>query len=286
MPDAAVVTVLDNPNGVQPTGQLRLGADHRRLHRSPAASQSETGGDIRRDLRRQQHAVRRRRRAGHPGRRHLRPRQRAQPADHRQRDRGQQRLLRRRHPHRHAVRRQQRATPAPSSRATRSASNGGTNLAGGIGIFDDSDGYQVVDNAICGNFSGEYGGAVSAFGYQGNPGRQHARWSAPSAATGSGSTGPTTRAAASWSPASCQPTRRSSRRAAARSPSSTTSIAGQPGQRRRRRHPAADDERLAHLRGRNQETSDPHRQQHHREQRLGPRGWRHRPRRRGLRATS
>jgi hypothetical protein len=47
-------------------------------------------------------------------------------------------------------------------------SNGGMNLAGGIGIFDDSDGYQVVDNAICGNYSGEYGGAVSAFGYQGN----------------------------------------------------------------------------------------------------------------------
>ncbi len=44
--------------------------------------------------------------------------------------------------------------------------NGGTNLAGGIGLFKGSDGYQVTDNAICGNFSAEYGGAISAFGYQ------------------------------------------------------------------------------------------------------------------------
>ncbi|GAB3589685.1 hypothetical protein GCM10027446_02760 [Angustibacter peucedani] len=44
--------------------------------------------------------------------------------------------------------------------------NGGTNLAGGIGIFDGSDGYQVDGNAICGNFSAEYGGAMTAYGYQ------------------------------------------------------------------------------------------------------------------------
>ncbi|MCU1677460.1 MAG: pectin lyase-like protein [Frankiales bacterium] len=44
--------------------------------------------------------------------------------------------------------------------------NGGTNLAGGIGLFAGSDGYNVSDNAICGNFSAEYGGAISAFGYQ------------------------------------------------------------------------------------------------------------------------
>ncbi len=48
--------------------------------------------------------------------------------------------------------------------------NGGTNLAGGVGIFAGSTGYAVNDNAICGNFSAEYGGAVSAFGYQGNAG--------------------------------------------------------------------------------------------------------------------
>ncbi|MDT7545382.1 MAG: large repetitive protein [Actinomycetota bacterium] len=44
--------------------------------------------------------------------------------------------------------------------------NGGTNLAGGIGLFAGSDGYKVTNNAICGNFSAEYGGAISAFGYQ------------------------------------------------------------------------------------------------------------------------
>jgi hypothetical protein len=44
--------------------------------------------------------------------------------------------------------------------------NGGTNLAGGIGLFAGSDGYNVSYNAICGNFSAEYGGAITAFGYQ------------------------------------------------------------------------------------------------------------------------
>ena len=44
--------------------------------------------------------------------------------------------------------------------------NGGTNLAGGIGLFTGSDGYKVQHNAICGNFSAEYGGAMTAFGYR------------------------------------------------------------------------------------------------------------------------
>ncbi|MET3805069.1 hypothetical protein ABIB25_002069 [Nakamurella sp. UYEF19] len=48
--------------------------------------------------------------------------------------------------------------------------NGGTNLAGGIGLFTGSDGYQITGNAICGNFSAEYGGAISAFGYNDNGG--------------------------------------------------------------------------------------------------------------------
>ena len=48
--------------------------------------------------------------------------------------------------------------------------NGGTNLAGGIGLFTGSDGYKVQHNAICGNFSAEYGGAMTAFGYMSNPG--------------------------------------------------------------------------------------------------------------------
>lgn len=43
--------------------------------------------------------------------------------------------------------------------------NAGTNLAGGIGLFNGSDKYQVVSNDICGNFSAEYGGGVSAVGY-------------------------------------------------------------------------------------------------------------------------
>ncbi|HZC73121.1 MAG TPA: IPT/TIG domain-containing protein, partial [Jatrophihabitans sp.] len=46
--------------------------------------------------------------------------------------------------------------------------NGGTNLAGAIGLFTGSDGYQVTRNAVCGNFSAEYGGAISAFGYNAN----------------------------------------------------------------------------------------------------------------------
>ncbi|MCW2797968.1 SdrD B-like domain-containing protein, partial [Nocardioides sp.] len=42
--------------------------------------------------------------------------------------------------------------------------NAGTNLAGGIGLFAGSDGYQVTGNDICGNFSVEYGGGVSVYG--------------------------------------------------------------------------------------------------------------------------
>ena len=46
--------------------------------------------------------------------------------------------------------------------------NGGTNLAGGIGLFTGSNGYRITGNAICGNHSAEYGGAITAFGFQGN----------------------------------------------------------------------------------------------------------------------
>ncbi|GHJ53560.1 hypothetical protein Nm8I071_28670 [Nonomuraea sp. TT08I-71] len=42
--------------------------------------------------------------------------------------------------------------------------NGGTNLAGGIGIFAGSNAYSVDHNAICGNFSAEYGGGISHYG--------------------------------------------------------------------------------------------------------------------------
>ena len=46
--------------------------------------------------------------------------------------------------------------------------NGGTNLAGGIGVFSGATGYSVDNNDICGNFSAEYGGAVSHFGLSAN----------------------------------------------------------------------------------------------------------------------
>jgi hypothetical protein len=46
--------------------------------------------------------------------------------------------------------------------------NGGTNLAGAIGIFAGSNGYSVDHNAVCGNFSAEYGGGVSHFGLSPN----------------------------------------------------------------------------------------------------------------------
>ncbi|GAA1892764.1 hypothetical protein [Lapillicoccus jejuensis] len=49
--------------------------------------------------------------------------------------------------------------------------NGGTNLAGGIGLFQGSNGYSVTDNTICGNHSSEYGGGLTAFGYMGSTAR-------------------------------------------------------------------------------------------------------------------
>jgi hypothetical protein len=43
--------------------------------------------------------------------------------------------------------------------------NGGTNLAGAIGIFDGAQRYEVAYNDICGNYSTEYGGGISHYGY-------------------------------------------------------------------------------------------------------------------------
>lgn len=48
--------------------------------------------------------------------------------------------------------------------------NAGTNQAGGIGLFAGSTNYQVASNDICGNFSSEYGGGISAIGMNYNPG--------------------------------------------------------------------------------------------------------------------
>lgn len=46
--------------------------------------------------------------------------------------------------------------------------NGGTNLAGGIGIFEGSEGYEIAFNNICGNYTTEYGGGISHYGYSPN----------------------------------------------------------------------------------------------------------------------
>jgi uncharacterized repeat protein (TIGR01451 family) len=48
--------------------------------------------------------------------------------------------------------------------------NGGTNLAGAIGLFAGSNNYEVASNDICGNFSAEYGGGISAYGLNYNTG--------------------------------------------------------------------------------------------------------------------
>ena len=43
--------------------------------------------------------------------------------------------------------------------------NGGINFAGGIGIFNGADNYEFANNDVCGNFSAEYGGGLSHFGF-------------------------------------------------------------------------------------------------------------------------
>lgn len=46
--------------------------------------------------------------------------------------------------------------------------NGGTNLAGALGIFNGADNYEVANNDFCGNFSAEYGGGISHYGRSNN----------------------------------------------------------------------------------------------------------------------
>ncbi len=53
--------------------------------------------------------------------------------------------------------------------------NGGTNLAGAVGIFSGAQGYEVASNDICGNFSAEYGGGISHYGYSPNGQIHHNR---------------------------------------------------------------------------------------------------------------
>ena len=46
--------------------------------------------------------------------------------------------------------------------------NGGTNLAGAVGLFAGTNNYHIEHNAFCGNLAAEYGGAISQFGYSPN----------------------------------------------------------------------------------------------------------------------
>lgn len=53
--------------------------------------------------------------------------------------------------------------------------NGGTNLAGGIGVFEGSRNYEIANNDLCGNFSAEYGGGISVYGLSPNGKIHHNR---------------------------------------------------------------------------------------------------------------
>ena len=53
-------------------------------------------------------------------------------------------------------------------RYNRILANGGTNLAGAIGLFRGANGYEIDHNDLCGNFSAEYGGAISHYGLSPN----------------------------------------------------------------------------------------------------------------------
>ena len=48
--------------------------------------------------------------------------------------------------------------------------NGGTNLAGAVGLFAGTQSYEIGYNDFCGNFSAEYGGAISHYGFSGGNG--------------------------------------------------------------------------------------------------------------------
>ena len=43
--------------------------------------------------------------------------------------------------------------------------NGGVSLAGAVGLFNGSQNYEIDHNEICGNYSAEYGGGISNYGY-------------------------------------------------------------------------------------------------------------------------
>jgi hypothetical protein len=53
--------------------------------------------------------------------------------------------------------------------------NGGSNLAGAVGVFQGSNGYRIDHNDLCGNFSAEYGGAITHYGLSPNGSVDHNR---------------------------------------------------------------------------------------------------------------
>jgi uncharacterized repeat protein (TIGR01451 family) len=57
------------------------------------------------------------------------------------------------------------ANPGIKILNNRILSNGGSNLAGGVALFNGADNYDVANNDICGNFSTEYGGGISHYGF-------------------------------------------------------------------------------------------------------------------------
>ena len=201
-------------------------------------AQSDFPGQHQRAHRRRQDAVRRGRCARHPGRRHLRPQQRPRTCRSPTTSSRQQRLATAAASASAPRTPVTTATTTPSSPDNQIRDNGGTNLAGGIGLFTGSDGYKVDSTTRSAATSPRSTAARStAFGYQAN--RAAPAPAGRSRATASGSTAPTTRAARSWSPASCRPTptqlspgHRAGDHRRQRHP-------GQPRQRRRRRHPAA-----------------------------------------------
>ena len=145
----------------------------------------------------------------------------------------------------------------------RITSNGGTNLAGGIGLFDGSANYSIDHNDICGNFSSEYGGGISHYGRSDGGSITQPRLPQPVVRRGR---------------------RRHDRRRAQPEPHAAFAGCGvheleaddrrqpgpgQPGQRRRRRHPVPV----------RRQRPDRRHQQLDRQQHLDARGWRVRARR-------
>ena len=156
--------------------------------------------------------------------------------------------------------------------------NGGTNLAGGVGIFAGATNYRIDHNTLCGNNSAEYGGAISHFGLSSGGKIDHNRiWFNRSYDEGGAVfVGSELPANPNTMPVGAGAGRHHREHAA-----------GECRQRRRRRSQAADGRRPASQPDRRRRAGHhpavrrprQHPQQHDREQRLDPRGRRNRARR-------